>query len=158
MESDNRRKLAIANLCRAYLHVHGFLTDVDNNKIHLRIMHWQDENEVEITKAQLYSADFTYDDNAKEELLRNGEKSKNKMKIEEVKLKRYFPSEGMALKITIRMYDYSEHKFVDSVSYTKEQGVIIDENRLISVEEVPMEEYNDWINNTPGLAVSAFSF
>lgn len=158
MESDNRRKLAIANPCRAYLHVHGFLTDVDNNKIHLRIMHWQDENEVEITKAQLYSADFTYDDNAKEELLRNGEKSKNKMKIEEVKLKRYFPSEGMALKITIRMYDYSEHKFVDSVSYTKEQGVIIDENRLISVEEVPMEEYNDWINNTPGLAVSAFSF
>jgi hypothetical protein len=80
------------------------------------------------------------------------------MKTEEVKLKRYFPSEGMALKINIRMYDYSEHKFVDSVSYTKEQGVIIDENRLISVEEVPMEEYNDWINNTPGLAVSAFSF
>lgn len=80
------------------------------------------------------------------------------MKTEEVKLKRYFPSEGMALKITIRMYDYSEHKFVDNVSYTKEQGVIIDENRLISVEEVPMEEYNDWINNTPGLSVSAFSF
>lgn len=27
-----------------------------------------------------------------------------------------------------------------------------------TVEEVPMEGYKDWINNTPGLAVSAFSF
>lgn len=80
------------------------------------------------------------------------------MKTEEVKLKRYFPSEGMALKITRRMYDYSKCEFVDSVSYTEEQGAIIDENRLISVKEVPMEEYKDWINNTPGLAVSAFSF
>jgi hypothetical protein len=67
MESDNRRKLAIANLCRAYLRVHGFLTDADSKKIHLRITHWQDENEVEITEAQLDSADFIYDDNAKEE-------------------------------------------------------------------------------------------
>lgn len=79
------------------------------------------------------------------------------MRTEEVKLKRYFPSEGMALKITRRMYDYQEHKFVDSVSYTDCQGILIDENILISVEEVPIEEYEDWINNTPGLAVSAFN-
>ena len=79
------------------------------------------------------------------------------MRTEEVKLKRYFPSEGMALKITRRMYDYSKHEFVDSVSYTEEQGCILDENKLIAVEEVPMQEYKDWINNTPGLAITGFS-
>lgn len=64
---SNRKKLAIANLCRTYLHVQGFLTDVDSEKIYLRIMHWQDKNKVEITEAQLDSADFTYNDNAKDE-------------------------------------------------------------------------------------------
>lgn len=62
-----RKKLAIADLCRAFLHIQGFLTDSENEKIHKRILDWQDKNEVEITEAQLYSAGFTYDDNAKEE-------------------------------------------------------------------------------------------
>lgn len=79
------------------------------------------------------------------------------MRTEEVNLKRYFPSEGMALKMTIRMYDYSKHEFVDTVSYTKQQGIAIDENILVSIEEVPMKEYKDWIENTPGLAVSALT-
>lgn len=64
---ENRRKLAIAVLCRGFLHVQGFLTDSENEKICQRILNWQDENEVEITEEQMLSADFTYDDNAKEE-------------------------------------------------------------------------------------------
>lgn len=64
---ENRRKLAIADLCRGFLHVQGFLTDSENKKVHQRILNLQDEYEVEITEEQLLSADFTYDDNAKEE-------------------------------------------------------------------------------------------
>ena len=62
----NRKKLAIAILCRAYLHIHGFITDGENGRIHYKIMKWQDENKVSISEAQLDSADFIYDDNAKE--------------------------------------------------------------------------------------------
>lgn len=64
---ENRRKLAIANLCRGFLHVHGFLADTENEKVHNRILDWQDENEVEITEEQMDSVDFTYDDNAANE-------------------------------------------------------------------------------------------
>jgi hypothetical protein len=63
----NRKKLAIANLCRVYLHIHGFITDSENRRIHNKIMKWQNENKVSISEAQLDSADFIYDDNAKEE-------------------------------------------------------------------------------------------
>jgi hypothetical protein len=63
----NRKKLAIAILCRAYLHIHGFITDSENRRIHNKIMKWQNENKVSISEAQLDSADFIYDDNAKEE-------------------------------------------------------------------------------------------
>lgn len=63
----NRKKLAIANLCRVYLHIRGFITDGENGRIHYKIMKWQDENKVSISEAQLDSADFIYDDNAKEE-------------------------------------------------------------------------------------------
>lgn len=69
------------------------------------------------------------------------------MKTEEVKLKRYYPSEGKALKITEFRYNYTTHKFEDSVRYTDEQGCIIDENILTApVEEVPMEEFKEWHN------------
>lgn len=43
---ENRRKLAIANLCRGFLRMQGFLTDSENEKIFQRILNWQDENEV----------------------------------------------------------------------------------------------------------------
>jgi hypothetical protein len=62
----NRKKLAIAILCRAYLHIHGFITDGENGRIHYKIMKWQKNNKVSISEAQLDSADFIYDDNAKE--------------------------------------------------------------------------------------------
>ena len=63
----NRKKLARANLCRVYLHIHGFITDGENGRIHYKIMKWQKNNKVSISEAQLDSADFIYDDNAKEE-------------------------------------------------------------------------------------------
>lgn len=69
MDKDvfNREILAKANLCRGFLHVQGFLTDSENEKAHERILKWMDNNNVIISEAQLDSADFLYDDNAKEE-------------------------------------------------------------------------------------------
>lgn len=64
---ENRKKLAILELCRSYLHVHGFITDGENERIHNKIVKWQDKKKISISEAQLYSADFIYDDNAKEE-------------------------------------------------------------------------------------------
>ncbi|OUO00466.1 hypothetical protein B5F97_12065 [Bacteroides clarus] len=51
---ENRRKLAITNLCRGFLHVQGFLTDSENEKICQRILNWQNKNEVEITEDNFY--------------------------------------------------------------------------------------------------------
>lgn len=64
---ENRRKLAIANLCRGYLALQGFLSSAENKKVHNRIMKFRDKNKVFISEAQLDSVDFTYDDNAQEE-------------------------------------------------------------------------------------------
>lgn len=67
------------------------------------------------------------------------------MKTEEVKFRRYTPSEGKALKITERSYNYLSRKFEDSVRYTDERGCVVDENTLAApVEEVPMEECEEW--------------
>lgn len=63
---ENRRILAIANLCRGYLALQGFLSSEENEKVHNRIMKFRDKNKVFISEAQLESVDFTYDDNAKE--------------------------------------------------------------------------------------------
>lgn len=64
---ENRRKLAIATLCRAYLNIHGFITPAENRRVSSRILKWGWKNKVSISEAQLDSADFIYDDNAKEE-------------------------------------------------------------------------------------------
>lgn len=64
---ENRRKLALLNLCRSFLNVHGFITEAENERIRNKIMKWQDKNKISISEAQLYSAYFIYDDNAKEE-------------------------------------------------------------------------------------------
>lgn len=61
---NNRKKLAIAVICRSFLHMNGFLSDSENNNIHTRIKKWQDKNQVQITEAQLDSTDFIYNDNA----------------------------------------------------------------------------------------------
>ena len=67
MTMENRRKLALLNLCRSFLNVHGFITPAENRRIHNRIMKWQDKNRVFISDAQLESVNFVYDDNAKDE-------------------------------------------------------------------------------------------
>lgn len=64
---ENRRKLAIATLCRSYLKIHGFITPEESERIFNRILKWAYENEISISEAQLDSVDFIYDDNAKEE-------------------------------------------------------------------------------------------
>lgn len=63
----DRMMLAVLNYCRELLHLQGFLTDAENNKIHTRIMKFQDKKQIEISKAQLMSVELKYDDNAKDE-------------------------------------------------------------------------------------------
>lgn len=38
---ENRKKLATAYFCRAYLNIHGFLSDAENEKVHKRIRKFQ---------------------------------------------------------------------------------------------------------------------
>lgn len=63
-QEEMREKLAKSDFCRAYLHVQGFLTDAENEKVFQRIRKWQDKNKVGITEAQLLSIDMIYNDNA----------------------------------------------------------------------------------------------
>lgn len=62
-----RETLANADFCRVYLHINGFLTDAENEKVFQRITKWQDKHKVGITEAQIFSVNMTYNDNAKEE-------------------------------------------------------------------------------------------
>lgn len=62
-----RENLAKANFCRTYLHIQGFLSEQENEKVHTRIKKWQDKNKVAISEEQLLSVDISYDDDAKEE-------------------------------------------------------------------------------------------
>lgn len=62
-----RENLAKADFCRRFLHIQGFLSDQENEKVHNRIMKWQDKNKVAISEEQLLSVDISYDDDAKEE-------------------------------------------------------------------------------------------
>lgn len=64
---DKREMLAFSNMCRSYLYMSGFLSDSENEKIHDKISKWQDKNRIAISRAQLNSVGFTYNDNAKEE-------------------------------------------------------------------------------------------
>lgn len=67
MNKAYREELAIASFCRTYLHIHGFLSDAENDKVHKHLRKYQDRNRIEISEAQLLSVDITYDDNAKDE-------------------------------------------------------------------------------------------
>ena len=60
-----RSQLAKAVLCKDFLHINEFMTDAENDKILNRIMKFQDKNKIEISEAQLYSADLIYNDRAK---------------------------------------------------------------------------------------------
>lgn len=63
-QEEMRENLAKSDFCRAYLHVQGFLTDAENEKVFRRIRKWQDKSKIGITEAQLLSIDMTYNDNA----------------------------------------------------------------------------------------------
>lgn len=67
MNSVYRQELAAVNFCREYLHIHGFLTGTENDKVHKRIGKYQDRNRIRISYAQLMSVELMYDDNAKDE-------------------------------------------------------------------------------------------
>lgn len=60
-----RSKLAKAVLCKDFLHINSFMTDAENDKILNRIRKFQDKNEIDISEAQLDSANLTYNDRAK---------------------------------------------------------------------------------------------
>ena len=66
-QEEMRENLAKSDFCRAYLHVQGFLTDAENEKVFRRMRKWQDKHKVGITEAQLLSVDMTYNDNANKE-------------------------------------------------------------------------------------------
>ena len=60
-----RSQLAKAVLCKDFLHINSFMTDAENDKILNRIKKFQDKNKIEISEAQLDSANLTYNDRAK---------------------------------------------------------------------------------------------
>lgn len=65
--AEHRGELATVSFCASYLSWHGFLTDAERDRIYKRINKYQDENEIEISEAQMLSVDITYNDNAKDE-------------------------------------------------------------------------------------------
>lgn len=68
MGNKNKRdNLAKSDFCRRYLHINGFLTDSENEKVFQRIRKYQDKYKVGITDAQIWSVEMTYNDNAKYE-------------------------------------------------------------------------------------------
>lgn len=54
--------LAKADFCRTYLHIQGFLTDKENEKVFQRERKWQDKYKVELTDAQCWSVNMSYND------------------------------------------------------------------------------------------------
>lgn len=66
-KEEMRENLAKSDFCRTYLHVQGFLTDAENEKVFRRIRKWQDKHKVRITEAQLLSVDMIYNDNVNKE-------------------------------------------------------------------------------------------
>lgn len=63
-QKEKREMLAKADFCRAFLHIQGFLTGSESEKIFQRIRKWQYKHKVGITDAQLWSVEVSYDDNA----------------------------------------------------------------------------------------------
>lgn len=59
---EKRENLAKADFCRSFLHIQGFLSEQENEKVHNRIMKWQDKNKVAISEEQLQSVDISYED------------------------------------------------------------------------------------------------
>lgn len=61
-ERKLRENLAKADFCRGFLYMQGFLSELENEKVHKRIMKWQIKNKVAISVEQLRSVDISYED------------------------------------------------------------------------------------------------
>lgn len=58
--------LAALNYCRELLHIQGFPAEAENDKIHMRIIKFQNKKQIGVSEAQLMSVKLKYDDNAKD--------------------------------------------------------------------------------------------
>lgn len=59
---EKRRLLAQLNFCRSLLYYFDMITDRENERIHKRILKWQEKNNVKISSSQMDSVDITYND------------------------------------------------------------------------------------------------
>lgn len=59
---EKRRLLAQLNFCRSLLYYFDMITDRENERIHKRILKWQEKNDVKISSSQMDSVDITYND------------------------------------------------------------------------------------------------
>lgn len=65
--SGLRRRLALMVNARSILHFNNMITESENDRIHSKIMQFAEKNKIQISRAQIDSVNFTYDDNAKDE-------------------------------------------------------------------------------------------
>lgn len=65
--SGSRRRLALMINARSILYFNNMITESENDRIHSKIMQFAEKNKIQISRAQIDSVNFTYDDNAKDE-------------------------------------------------------------------------------------------
>lgn len=65
--SGLRRRLALIINARSILYLNNMITESENDRIHSKIMQFAEKNKIQISRAQIDSVNFTYDDNAKDE-------------------------------------------------------------------------------------------
>lgn len=66
-QSGLRRRLAIITTARSVLYLNNMITESENDRIHQKIIKFAEKNKIKISRAQIDSVHFTYDDNAKDE-------------------------------------------------------------------------------------------
>lgn len=66
-EYDLRYKLALMVNARSILYLNNMITESENDRIHQKIIKFAEKNKIKISRAQIDSVHFTYDDNAKDE-------------------------------------------------------------------------------------------
>ena len=68
------------------------------------------------------------------------------MEIKEVNFKRYIPAEGKALKFVVSRYNFHTNEMERATIYSN-CPVTIDINDASDIEEVSIEEYNEYVRN-----------
>ena len=60
---QNRETLAIAFACRRFLYLNGFLSESESDKVHERMMKYQNRMKIRrISEEQIDSVEFVYND------------------------------------------------------------------------------------------------